>query len=155
MVAGLDFLDGLKEVIDDQEINDRTDIVNAFLQFIVVVLDNKMPLLFFYEQIGSQPRSVQQIVAQHSYSHQHSRYQKTLFFTNLHKTTPLLIQLQPGNLRVEQKRKVYVTVVDCYQLQTLKKGFWDCRAVQFLSHQGQNFEDIVVGIVGGVSMDFL
>ena len=49
MVAGLYFLNGLKEVIDDQKVNDGTDVMNALLQLIVVFLDNEMPLLFFYE----------------------------------------------------------------------------------------------------------
>ena len=49
MVAGLYFLNGLKEVIDDQKVNDGTDVMNALLQLIVVVLNNEMPLLFFYE----------------------------------------------------------------------------------------------------------
>ena len=111
-------LDGLKvedEIVDAEEINDRTHREDHFLHSFVFLLNFELSLLYLSKQPLSQPRPVKEVETQHHDSHQTCSNHQALFPPHLHQTAPLLRHLHPRNHGVEEEGEVVETIVDTHK----------------------------------------
>ena len=106
------FVDHLNEVIDDEEMDNRAHFMNGLLESFEVVLYAELPFLLLHEEVGSQPRPVEQVEAKHDDAHQTAGYHQTLCLPNVDEAAVFLRHLQPDNFRIEQKGEVTKGVVD-------------------------------------------